>query len=89
MSFPVESVAGSAVAAENGMGIQGFDGRVFLFLRWAARRWKRNSHQQGCAAKRKMRERGKVTTVFHKDMVLRNGGCAGFDLTQGFPSVHS
>jgi hypothetical protein len=32
-----------------------------------------------------MKEREKVTTVFHADMVLRNGGCAGLDLAHGFP----
>ena len=38
VSLPVESVAGGAVGAENGMGIQAFDGRVFLLLGRATRR---------------------------------------------------
>jgi hypothetical protein len=26
-----------------------------------------------------------VTTAFHPDLVLRNGGCAGLDFTNGLP----
>jgi hypothetical protein len=37
------------------------------------------------ATKRKMKEREKVTTVFHADMVLRNGECAGLDPTHDLP----
>jgi hypothetical protein len=74
VSLPVESVAGCAVGAENGMGIHALDGRVFLFLGRAMRREKRNCCQLGGDTKRKTKEREKVTTVFHADMVLRNGG---------------
>jgi hypothetical protein len=35
--------------------------------------------------RRKMKEREKATTVFHADMVLRNGGCAGLDPTHDLP----
>ena len=38
VSLPVESVAGCAVGAENGMGIHAFEGRVFLFLGRATQR---------------------------------------------------
>ena len=88
VSLPVESVAGCAVGAENGMGIHASEGRVVLFLGRATQRQKRNCCQLGGDAKRKLKEREKATTVFHADIVLRNGGCAGLDLTHGFHNVH-
>ena len=38
VTLAVESVAGCAVGAENGMGIHAFDGRVFLLLGRTTRR---------------------------------------------------
>ena len=56
VSLPVESVAGGAVGAENGTGIQTFDGRVFLFLGRATRREKGNCCQLGGDTERKMKK---------------------------------
>jgi hypothetical protein len=39
----------------------------------------------GGGTKSKTKERERVTTVFHADMVLRNGGCAGLEFTHCLP----